>query len=73
MNKYRITVDKHFQPIPQAHVAGNQIQQVLLNLISNAAKFTETGTVTLSAKKQDDQILFSSFGCRDFSCRSDSL
>ncbi len=36
LNKYRIAVDKHFQPVPNALVNGNQIQQVLLNLIINA-------------------------------------
>ena len=36
MNKYRITVDKSFQRVPQAHVNGNQIQQILLNLLINA-------------------------------------
>jgi signal transduction histidine kinase len=36
MNKYRITVEKHFQPVPEAYVNGNQIQQVLLNLLINA-------------------------------------
>ncbi len=36
MNKYRITLEKHFQPVPQVLVAGNQIQQVLLNILINA-------------------------------------
>jgi signal transduction histidine kinase len=36
MNKYHVTVEKQFQPIPQAFVNGNQIQQVLLNLLINA-------------------------------------
>jgi signal transduction histidine kinase len=36
MNKYRITVEKQFQPVPPAMVAGNQIQQVLLNILINA-------------------------------------
>jgi signal transduction histidine kinase len=36
MNKYRITVEKNFQPLPEAYVNGNQIQQVLLNLLINA-------------------------------------
>jgi len=36
MNKYRIAVDKTFQPAPPAMVNGNQIQQVLLNLLINA-------------------------------------
>lgn len=36
MNKYRIAVDKHFHPVPDACVNGNQIQQVILNLLINA-------------------------------------
>jgi len=36
MNKFRVKVDRQFQPIPEAYVNGNQIQQVLLNLLINA-------------------------------------
>jgi signal transduction histidine kinase len=36
MNKYRVVVEKTFQAIPLAYVNGNQIQQVLLNLLINA-------------------------------------
>jgi signal transduction histidine kinase len=36
MHKYRVAVEKHFQPIPEAYVNANQIQQVLLNLLINA-------------------------------------
>ena len=38
MNKYRITVEKNFETIPEALVNGNQIQSILLNLLINARK-----------------------------------
>jgi signal transduction histidine kinase len=35
-----------------------RLRQVMLNLMSNAVKFTETGTITLSVKQQTDHLLF---------------
>ncbi|MEL6900608.1 MAG: ATP-binding protein [Cyanobacteria bacterium J06606_4] len=40
--------------LPLAYADENRLQQILLNLMSNAIKFTAKGTVTLSAKRIDD-------------------
>lgn len=36
MQKYRVAVRKEFEPTPPVRAVGNQIQQVLLNLMTNA-------------------------------------
>ncbi len=43
MNKYRVTVEKRIEPTPPALVHSNQIQQVLLNLLTNARQAMPQG------------------------------
>lgn len=46
-------------PIPDVWADENRVRQVLLNLYSNAAKFTEAGSITLTIKEIKDGVQFS--------------
>ena len=43
MSKYRISIDKQFQSVPEALANSNQIQQVLVNLLINARQAMPNG------------------------------
>jgi len=68
MNKYRIAVDKHFEPIPEAYVNGNQIQQVLLNLLINGRQAMPGGGRLLIKLAHDKQSRMVDLTVRDFGC-----
>ncbi|MCL4252723.1 MAG: hypothetical protein KJ043_02970 [Anaerolineae bacterium] len=54
-----VTIEQDIQPdLPLITGDKQRINQILLNLVSNACKFTEKGTITIGAKQHDDTIQF---------------
>jgi len=54
MNKYRIAVDKQIDQVPEVIANGNQIQQVLLNLLINARQAMPEGGRMVIALTYDE-------------------
>ena len=55
MHKYRIAVERKFARVPNVHANGNQIQQVLLNLLINARQaMPNGGTLSLGISFSDE-------------------
>jgi len=53
-----IKLINNIQPItPYIYADENRIQQIMHNLIGNAIKFTESGSITVSAKVQDKSVV----------------
>lgn len=51
-----LNLDLH-DPLPVIQADKTRLRQVLLNLLSNAAKFTEKGHITIHAQQTDDNAL----------------
>jgi signal transduction histidine kinase len=45
--------------LPHIRADRQRLLQILLNIISNACKFTDEGSIRISAQRQDDQIVIS--------------
>lgn len=59
MNKYRISVEKELNSVPQAMVNANQIQQILLNLLINARQAMPRGgrlLIKLDHDRESDMV-----------------
>jgi signal transduction histidine kinase len=68
MNKYRVKVEKMFRPIPEAYVNGNQIQQVLVNLLINARQAMPNGGRLLLKLQHDEESNMIELVVRDSGC-----
>ena len=55
MAKYRISVETQLANVPEVHAIGNQIQQVLLNLLINARQAMSSGGRILLKLEHDPQ------------------
>jgi len=69
MNKYRITVEKSLpDQLPEIMAAGNQIQQVVLNLLINARQAMPNGGRLILKMSYDEENEMVDFVVRDFGC-----
>ncbi|HEY2147768.1 MAG TPA: ATP-binding protein [Pirellulales bacterium] len=68
MSKYRIRVEKQIEPVPQVFANGNQIQQVLLNLLINARQAMPNGGLIVVRLNADSATETIDLMVRDSGC-----
>jgi len=68
LNKYRIAVEKYVKPVPQALANGNQIQQILINLLINARQAMPNGGRVILKLDYDSNANMIDLVVRDTGC-----
>lgn len=68
MNKYRIKVEKYFTAVPEIEANGNQIQQVLVNLLINARQAMSDGGRLVLKIGQEEGTGLVVLSIRDYGC-----
>jgi signal transduction histidine kinase len=53
----RVTLEMDVEPMPPVIGDRQRILQILLNIVSNACKFTDEGTIRIQARAQDDEVV----------------
>jgi signal transduction histidine kinase len=66
LHKYRVRVEMQLDDVPEIEAIGNQIQQVLLNLIINARQAMTNGGQMIIRLSHDPRTGFVELGIRDF-------
>lgn len=69
MQKYRIAIEQHYdENVPEVSAIGNQIQQVLMNLLINARQAMPDGGQLLMKLKHDEASNMVELSVRDYGC-----
>ncbi len=68
MQKYRIHVERQIEDVPEIPAIGNQIQQVLLNLLINARQAMNEGGNLIIRLAEDKESGTVDLAVRDFGC-----